>query len=152
MIEVTAALIRSGNRILIARRPSQDELAGLWEFPGGKLEDGESPEVCLAREIREELAITITVGRFFADTIYEYPGKVVHLIAYWAEWTDGEIQFYVHDGIAWPLVTELSEYSFAPADRPIVEKLVRNAEGETTSPFFCVPVGLEEICKKNYKN
>lgn len=126
MIEVTAALIRSGNRILIARRPSQDELAGLWEFPGGKLEAKESPEECLAREIQEELAITISVGEFFADTIYEYPGKVVHLMAYWAEWIEGELKSHVHDGLVWSSAAELRKYSFAPADRPIVEKLLES--------------------------
>lgn len=125
MIEVTAALIRSGNRILIARRPSQDELAGLWEFPGGKLEAGESPEECLAREIQEELAITISVGEFFADTIYKYPDKVVHLMAYWADWTEGELKPHVHDGLVWSSSAELREYIFAPADRPIVEKLMK---------------------------
>lgn len=132
MIEVTAALIRSGNRILIARRPSQDELAGLWEFPGGKLEANESPEECLAREILEELAITISVGEFFADTIYEYPGKVVHLMAYWADWIEGELNSRVHDGVTWSSAAELSEYTFAPADRPIVEKLLGCAVKMTT--------------------
>lgn len=123
MIEVTAALIRRADKILIARRPIQDDLAGLWEFPGGKLEAGESPEECLAREIREELAITIAVGDFFADAIYEYPGKVVHLMAYWADWTEGEIKSHVHDEVAWSSAAELSAYIFAPADRPIVEKI-----------------------------
>lgn len=123
MIEVTAALILRADKILIARRPSRDDLAGLWEFPGGKLEAGESPEECLQREIREELAITIAVGDFFADTVYEYPGKVVHLMAYWADWTEGEIKSRVHDGVVWSSAAELSAYTFAPADRPIVEKI-----------------------------
>jgi len=123
MIEVTAALILRADKILIARRPGQDELAGLWEFPGGKMEAGESPEECLRREIREELALTITVGDFFADTVYEYPGKVVHLMAYWAEWVEGEMKSHVHDSLVWSSAAELSAYTFAPADRPIVEKI-----------------------------
>ncbi len=127
MIEVTAALIRRADKILIARRPGRDELAGLWEFPGGKLEEGESPEECLAREILEELAITISVGGFFADSIYEYPGKVVHLMAFWAVWTEGEIKACAHDDVVWSSAAELREYTFAPADRPIVTKLIESA-------------------------
>jgi len=127
MIEVTAALIRRADKILIARRPGRDELAGLWEFPGGKLEEGESPEECLAREILEELAITISVGEFFADSIYEYPGKVVHLMAFWADWTEGEIKACAHDAVVWSSAAELREYTFAPADRPIVTKLIESA-------------------------
>lgn len=125
MIEVTAALIRRGNTVLIARRSDQDDLAGLWEFPGGKIEDGESPEVCLSREIQEELAITIAVSRFFADTVYEYPNKTVHLMAYWAEWLHGELSPRVHQELVWSTIPDLRQYMFAPADQPFVEKLLR---------------------------
>jgi 8-oxo-dGTP diphosphatase len=123
MIEVTAALIKHGNYLLVARRPIGDHLAGLWEFPGGKIESGEIPEECLRREILEELNISIKVGSFFTDSIYEYPGRSIHLLAYWAEWVQGEIKLQVHDKVAWSLVIELSDYAFAPADMPIVEKI-----------------------------
>lgn len=128
MIAVTAALIRRGNTILIARRPDQDDLAGLWEFPGGKIEDGESPEICLSREIQEELAITIAVSRFFADTVYEYPNKTVHLMAYWAEWLYGELKPQVHQELVWSTIADLQQYTFAPADRPFVKKLLGKLE------------------------
>ncbi|HWR09980.1 8-oxo-dGTP diphosphatase MutT [Sporomusa sp.] len=123
MIEVTAALIRRGNRILIARRPANDHLAGLWEFPGGKIEPGEAPEECLRREILEELSIEIKVGRYFTESTYKYPQKSVHLLAFWAELTGGEVQALFHDEVKWVTFAELSNLNFAPADIPIVERL-----------------------------
>ena len=61
-LQVAAAIIRRPGRVLIARRPADDHLGGFWEFPGGKIEDGESPEECLARELREEFELEATVG------------------------------------------------------------------------------------------
>ena len=127
MVEVTAALIRRGNYILIARRPVTDQLAGLWEFPGGKIEPGEAPEECLRREIAEELNIAIKVGRFFTASTYKYPQKSVHLLAFWAELTGGEIRTLFHDEIKWVAFDKLSDFNFAPADIPIVEQLQREA-------------------------
>lgn len=123
MIEVTAALIRRGNRILIARRPATDHLAGLWEFPGGKIEPGEAPEACLRREILEELRLDIKVGSYFTDSTYQYPQKKVHLLAFWAELTGGEAQALFHDAVKWVTLAELDAVEFAPADIPIVERL-----------------------------
>jgi 8-oxo-dGTP diphosphatase len=123
MIKVAAALIKKSNQILVARRSNRDYLDGLWEFPGGKIEAGETPENCLRREILEELNIYIEVKGFFADSIYEYPGKRIHLLAYWANLLEGEIILQVHDRVEWTSAKGLSKYAFAPADIPIVEKI-----------------------------
>jgi 8-oxo-dGTP diphosphatase len=82
LITVTAAIIQKENRIFAARRKRGRHLEGMWEFPGGKLEPGESPEVCLARELAEELGIKTTVGRYLGESVYDYGEKVIKLLAY----------------------------------------------------------------------
>src|ERR1700744_6143582 len=71
--EVSAALIFHGGKLLISRRPAQAHLGGLWEFPGGKREPGETFEACLVREIREELGVEVSVGKLFAEVRHDYP-------------------------------------------------------------------------------
>ncbi|MBP2635494.1 MAG: ADP-ribose pyrophosphatase [Firmicutes bacterium] len=129
MIEVTAAIIQDKGKILIARRPIGDKLAGKWEFPGGKIEVGETPEECLRREIKEELNIKISVGHFFAESIYEYPNRTIQLKAYWCTWLSGEIELNSHDAIEWVEFASLSDYDFAPADLLFVDKLRGDIHG-----------------------
>jgi 8-oxo-dGTP diphosphatase len=123
MIIVTAALILRGDRILIARRHRGDPLDGLWEFPGGKLEAGETPEQCLKRELREEFGIEARVGDFFMSNQHRYPHLAIELLAYWAEHLSGEFRLSDHDAIEWARFPDLARYAFAPADIPIVERL-----------------------------
>lgn len=123
MLEVTAAIIQSKGKILIARRPFGDKLADKWEFPGGKVEQGETPEECLRREIKEELNIEIMVGDYFATSIYTYPDKTIQLEAYWCTWLSGEIEFHSHDAIKWVDIDSLKDYDFAPADLSFIDKL-----------------------------
>ncbi len=73
MKRVTAAIIVKKNHIFLAQRPAGDPLAGKWEFPGGSIEPGETPEQCLTRELCEEFGIRATVGRFFCESRYSYP-------------------------------------------------------------------------------
>jgi 8-oxo-dGTP diphosphatase len=93
MKQVTAALITNGDRILITHRSLIDKMAGKWEFPGGKIEPGETPEACLAREIVEKLGVTIDVGDFFADSIYTYEFGSIQLLSYWATIQKGQVTF-----------------------------------------------------------
>jgi len=108
---------------LIAQRAEDQRLAGKWEFPGGKIEPGETPEECLIREIEEELGIKIEVDKFFAESIYRYDIGTIKLLAYKARWIDGECKPAVHSQIKWVKPNELENYDFAPADISIIKKL-----------------------------
>ena len=123
MKEVTAAIIRKEGRILIAQRAPGENLAGKWEFPGGKIEPGETPQECLKREIREELDVDIDVLDFFAESIYTYHSGTIKLIAFWCQWISKDFKLSVHSRIEWVTRQELDFYDFAPADLPIVERL-----------------------------
>lgn len=122
-IEVVGAIIRRGDRVLIAQRPPGKHEALLWEFPGGKVEPGEAPEACLAREIREELAAEISVGARFGDVLHDYGGRRIHLTCYWATLVSGEPQAIECHALAWVSAAELDDYVFAPADVPLVARL-----------------------------
>jgi 8-oxo-dGTP diphosphatase len=121
--EVTAAIICKNEKILIARRAAGENMAGGWEFPGGKLEKGETPEECLERELSEEFGVAARVGDFFCESIYRYPKGTIRLLAYFAEIVRGEIGLSVHDKIAWVTADEIRAYDLLPADIPIAEKL-----------------------------
>lgn len=134
MITVTAALIMRDDRMLIARRRRGDPLDGLWEFPGGKLEAGESPEQCLERELREEFGIDARVGEFFMSNQHRYPHIEIELLAYWARHLSGEFRLLDHDAIHWTTIPDLAHYDFAPADIPIVERLQNGVEAWSRRP------------------
>lgn len=124
VIEVAAAIIEdTEGRILIARRREGKSQAGLWEFPGGKIEAGESPEQCLIRELREEMNIKIEPYAFFAVNEHAYDTVTIRLIAYKARMIGGIIQLSDHDEYRWVGAEELTKYPFAPADIPFVQQL-----------------------------
>ncbi|MBD2872557.1 8-oxo-dGTP diphosphatase MutT [Paenibacillus arenilitoris] len=125
MIEVAAAIIEDGaGRILIARRAPGKSQAGLWEFPGGKLEPGESPEDCLRRELLEEMGIEIDPYAYFGVNEHDYGTVKIRLIAYRAKYVSGEIVLMDHDEYRWVSREELGEYTFAEADVGFVGELV----------------------------
>nr|WP_276576443.1 8-oxo-dGTP diphosphatase MutT [Caldicoprobacter algeriensis] len=124
--DVAAAIIIKNNKILIAQRAEGQKLAGKWEFPGGKIEDGETPEECLKREIKEELDIDIEVDGFFGESVYTYGTETISLIAYKARFKGGQCKLKVHSRAEWVEPHELVNYDFAPADVPFVEKLREN--------------------------
>ncbi|MFP3845908.1 8-oxo-dGTP diphosphatase MutT [Priestia filamentosa] len=125
MKKVVAAIIKDKDKILIAQRNAKDHLAGKWEFPGGKIEPGETPEKCLAREIREELRVDVEIGSFYDDNVYGSKDQAIHLLFYWAEVMNGEVTALVHDDVKWITIKELASFDFAPADIPIVKRLER---------------------------
>jgi 8-oxo-dGTP diphosphatase len=121
---VTAAILVKDRRILIAKRKSSDPLANKWEFPGGTVESGESPEECLRREMREEFDIDVNVGEYFGESIYHYVHGSIKLLAYMAYWIGGEIKMQAHDDYKWVRIDRLSQYDFAPADIPLAKEVM----------------------------
>lgn len=123
MKEVTAAIIIKNDFVLIAQRGKGENLEGKWEFPGGKIEPGETPEECLKREIKEELNVEIKVGDFLGESIYTYPNGQIKLMAYFATIVKGDFKLSVHDEVKWVDSHEIDNFDFAPADIPLVEKV-----------------------------
>ncbi|HNY17819.1 MAG TPA: (deoxy)nucleoside triphosphate pyrophosphohydrolase [Treponemataceae bacterium] len=129
MIDVAAAVIENREgKMLIARRKPEITLGGYWEFPGGKIEPGETPAECAARELREEMDIHIDAGETIAETEYDYGDRVVHLIAVRAIMLGGHISLHDHDDIRWVTPPEMGDYLFAPADETIVAMLIGEYE------------------------
>lgn len=123
-VRVTAAVIERNGLILLARRVTSAHGAGGWEFPGGKLEAGETPETCLAREIQEELGVTITVGALLAEVRHAYPTKTIFLLAYHVRIVANEPQAREHAELAWVPRAKLLDYDLLPADVPIARQLM----------------------------
>jgi len=125
MIEVAAAIIENDKgQILIARRKEGKSQAGLWEFPGGKIENGETPQACIVRELLEEMNISVTPGELFG--VNEFVDKTVQilLIAHKATYIGGQIRLVDHDEFFWAQRDELGKFVFAPADVKFVEMLM----------------------------
>jgi 8-oxo-dGTP diphosphatase len=128
-IVVTAAIITNGKRVLIAQRRSTGRLPNKWEFPGGKVEAGETPEFCLKREIMEEFGIEVSIGQFLGESIYEYDFGMIRLLAFRTSWVEGELNPKAHGAIEWVTPDQMNNYDFSPADIPFVEKIRRNEFG-----------------------
>lgn len=126
MIRVAAAIIENEQGLLlIARRKPEKSQGGLWEFPGGKLEEGESPEACLRRELMEEMGIEIAVQKRFGVNEHSYGAIRIELAAYEAKLVAGEIKLIDHDEYRWVRKERLADYSFAPADIKFVAMLMQ---------------------------
>jgi len=122
-LSIVAAIIRRDDLILITKRPDNVHLAGLWEFPGGKVESGESLEAALHREIREELGVEITVDREFFSVAHEYPDKSVHLHFFDCTILRGEPQPLEVADLRWVKTAELVDFEFPPADVELIRRL-----------------------------
>ena len=126
MTRVSAAIItNSDNEILICRRGPGGSCQFLWEFPGGKIEQGESPEECLIRECLEELEIEIEVLDLFEQTKYSYPEREIEFMFFSASLKKGVPTLNVHNSIKWVSPDMLKEYEFCPADVFVVERLAK---------------------------
>lgn len=122
---VVAAIIEKDGRILIARRNRGKQHPGTWEFPGGTLEDGETHEQCLKRELREELEATAEVGDLFCLSEYRYtPDYTIRLLVYRAFLSSNTFSLNAHKEIRWVKPEELAAYDFPEADGPVIEKLI----------------------------
>ncbi len=128
-VHVVGAIIENEkNEIFCALRSPEMNLANYWEFPGGKIEVGETPEQALEREIQEEFACTIQVGAKVEDTAYEYENVIVRLETYKAKLVDGQPTALEHAATKWVTRDELTQLNFAPADVPAVEKIAKEAK------------------------
>ena len=125
MTNVVAALIWEGDRFLACQRPAHKARGLLWEFVGGKVEPGETPEEALIRECREELAVTVEPKDVFMTVIHEYPDLTVRLILFNAFITEGTPQLLEHNDLRWITTSQIDELPFCPADEEILEKLKR---------------------------
>ena len=123
MVKVVAGVIEKEGRVLIVRRGANDTLAGKWEFPGGKIEPGETAEEALRRELREELGIETEIGAFLCSSAYEYPHISIELLAYLVKHLSGEMTLHVHDAAAWVLSDELDGYDFPEANRKVIQEM-----------------------------
>lgn len=120
---IAAAVIREKERICICRRGPGGSCAGLWEFPGGKVEAGETPAACAERECREELGVDIAVGRPLDYVVHQYPEYTVAITFFEARLLRGSPQCSVHEAIAWVTPAELGAYDFCPADRDFIARI-----------------------------
>lgn len=120
-IDVVAAIIERNGKILLARRPEDGDQVGLWEFPGGKVDAGESQPEALARELEEELGIKAVIGHYVASHQREVSGRMIHLHAWHISEFSGELTALCHSELAWCLPAGAFDYNLAPADIPLLE-------------------------------
>lgn len=123
MTNVVAALIWKGDKFMICQRPSHKARGLMWEFVGGKVEEGESFENALIRECREELAIEIKPLDIFTEVKHVYPDITISLTLFNAVITSGEPVLLEHEDLRWIKPLEIDEYQFCPADKEILEKI-----------------------------
>jgi len=120
---IAAAVIERDGRVLIAQRAKKDALCGKWEFPGGKLEAGETLHECLKRELFEELGIQVEVGEYFCTSTFYHKDSLFDMCVFRVTSFKGELTLNEHSAIAWVVPSELSNYDMPDPDRPIVELL-----------------------------
>ncbi|MTD39834.1 pyrimidine (deoxy)nucleoside triphosphate diphosphatase [Erwinia sp. CPCC 100877] len=119
-LDVVAAIIHRRGEILLAQRPPDGDQPGLWEFPGGKLEPGESQPQALIRELREELGIQATVGSYIASQRQQVSGRIIHLHAWAVPDFQGKLQLLSHSALVWCRPEAAMTYPLAPADIPLL--------------------------------
>jgi 8-oxo-dGTP diphosphatase len=124
ILVVAAVIVRDG-QVLAAQRPDRGATANLWEFPGGKVEQGEDERDALRREIDEELCLRIDVGELVGEYLEPVGGIVVRLKCYWASIVGGEIKLNDHQAVQWLSANQLFSVSWSPPDIPAVHAIAR---------------------------
>jgi 8-oxo-dGTP diphosphatase len=125
LLVAAVALLDDCGAVLLQQRPAGKHLAGLWEFPGGKVEAGESPEACLARELDEELGITVEIGDLTPFTFASHGYEDFHLLMpfYLCRTWQGQPSGREGQALLWKLPDDMSELAMPPADKPLVDAL-----------------------------
>jgi len=126
MIAVVAGMILRDGKLLIARRPDKNGQRGRWEFPGGKIERGETPEAALERELREELGVSTHTGRIYHAVAHAYPDKDVLLLFYRSRLTKGEPEPIEEAEVRWIEERQLYDFDWAEADRTLIDRLAED--------------------------
>jgi mutator protein MutT len=127
-LEVSAGLVFRDSKLLITQRHFASHLGGMWEFPGGKREPGETFEACLVRELREELGIEVHVGNVLEILTHAYPEKTVHLRFFQCRWLEREPQALACPAFKWVTASELKDYEFPAADAKLIQRLQNSPE------------------------
>ena len=122
-LAVCAAVIQHQGKILLTQRPADKPQGGFWEFPGGKIEAGESPHLSLHREIREELNIEISVGPVLETVYHHYDWGNVLIIAYCCRWESGDLRHIEVADHRWVTPDQLNDYKILPADLPLITRI-----------------------------
>lgn len=125
IIKVVCGIIFKDNLVLICRRKQEKSLGGYWEFPGGKVEESESHEESLLRELIEELNLKVEIKQHFFDTIHHYDKGAIELISFICSTTGNVVESTDHDQLEWIKVSDLLNWKLAPADIPIAQVLIK---------------------------
>lgn len=124
MVEVVCGIIENAEGgYLACQRPQGKHLGGLWEFPGGKVEPGESPETALVRELREELAVDVKIGRPLGPVVWTYGEKTIRLRPFLCRIVSGDLQSLEHEQLLWCLPVDFDKLPWADADIPILREI-----------------------------
>jgi len=129
LISVVCAVIVQDDLVLAVRRGPTQSFAGLWEFPGGKMESQESDKQALIREIEEELTVNVQLSMRLKPVFWEDETRIIELRPYFAEITFGEISLLEHDQLQWLKPVALLELNWAPADIPVVHQVIEALSG-----------------------
>lgn len=129
IIDVVAAILEKNGRILLAQRGADSDQAGLWEFPGGKVEPGESQPQALARELDEELGICARIGNYVGCNQWQQGERLIQLHAWRVAEFSGELQLHCHSALVWVTPQQAQEYTLAPADVPLLADYIA-AQGD----------------------
>ena len=129
MIAVVAALLVRGGKLMIAQRPAGKHMAGKWEFPGGKIEKGETPERALERELWEELGVKTRTGRIYHAIHHSYPEKDILLLFYRSRLIEGEPRPIEEADIRWIEEAQIRDFDWAEADAPLIDLIENDGFG-----------------------
>ena len=121
-IEVVAGIIKDGDKIFATQR-GYGEFKDGWEFPGGKMEPGETPQQALARELKEELAVDVNVGGFLCTVDYDYPTFHLTMHCFYCSLVGGKLTLLEHEAAKWLNMTELHTVNWLPADRDLIQSI-----------------------------